>query len=39
MRIEIGLSDKQLAFRDSLHTFDVTGYGGSKGGEKARGPA
>jgi hypothetical protein len=36
MKLEIGLSDKQFEFQSSLQRFDVTGYGGAKGGARAR---
>ncbi len=37
LNLEIELSDKQLEFEKSLHEFDVTGYGGAKGGGKSAG--
>jgi phage terminase large subunit len=37
MKLEIGLSDKQFEFQGSLSKFDVTGYGGAKGGGKSAG--
>lgn len=37
MRIEIPLTDKQSALDSSLNKYDVTGYGGAKGGGKSHG--
>lgn len=37
MKLEFGLTDKQLAFADSLNHYNVTGYGGAKGGGKSHG--
>lgn len=37
MRLEIRLTDKQSELDYSLNNFDVTGYGGAKGGGKSHG--
>lgn len=35
LNLDLELSDKQLEFEASLDSFDVTGYGGAKGGGKS----